>query len=68
MSEPTKNKEAEDAIIENKLSKENLLKDLNLVFSYARTHVANSLPLDESVMIGLIEYKKILTEIINKNS
>ena len=74
MPKPTKDKEivketiSENGIVsETNLKKEDLLKDLNLIFSYARSHVANNLPLEENIMIGLIEIKKVLINIINKN-
>lgn len=51
---------------ENKINIEEVIQDLNNVFTYARAHVASVRPHDESVMIGLINFKKMLIEIINK--
>lgn len=51
---------------EKELNIEEVVQDLNNVFSYARSHVANVSPQDENVMIGLINFKKMLIEIIKK--
>ena len=51
---------------EKELNIEEVVQDLNNVFAYARAHVANVQPQDENVMIGLINFKKMLIEIINK--
>ena len=65
MSKPTK----ESEIVEkSKIKKEDLVKDINLIFSYARCHVANVQPQDENVMIGIIEIKKVLIDILNKDA
>ena len=60
---------SENGVIpETNIKKEDLLKDLDLIFSYARSYVATTHPLDENVMIGLIEIKKVLLNIINKDT
>ena len=76
MSKPMESKESEidsnyisSEIVEKpKIKKEDLVKDINLIFSYARCHVANAHPQDENVMIGIIEIKKVLIDILNKDA
>ena len=45
---------------------EEIIKDIELVYSLARMNVATNNPLDENALIKLIESKKRLIDLIKK--
>lgn len=46
----------------NSTQEEDLKKDLEIVFAYARTHCANTRPMAEDELIGIINLKRQVFE------
>jgi len=51
--------------VENKVTDEQLKKDLELIFAYARTHSTNVNPMNEQELIHIINLKMVVLKRLN---